>query len=91
MSVYDYLSNLSSLFLIIAVSKKHTIGHNAENIIQVCKNVFLYFSIATNAKTGHAGELATKDRKKVQVSKDQEKAQSERDSQPKNRGGKKTN
>ena len=48
MSVYDYLSNLSSLFLIIVVSKKHANGHNAENIIKICKNVFLHFSIATN-------------------------------------------
>ena len=43
MSVYD-----SSLFLIIAVSKKHANGHTAENIIKICKNVFLYSSIATN-------------------------------------------
>ena len=48
MSVYDYLSNLSSLFLIIVVSKNMQLNTIAENIIQICKHVFLFFSIATS-------------------------------------------
>ena len=52
---------------------------------------FLKFYIYTTAQTMQLAGIHILFDKKVQVGKDQEKAQSEKDSHSKNRGGKKPN
>ena len=57
----------------------------------VAQTTGLYFALASKMENRYKNLPQTIEKKKVQVGKDQEKAQSERDSHSKNRGGKKTN
>ena len=60
------------------------------SIVQI---IFLFrsFEISKDIQSVQTTHVSKHTSKKVQVGKDQEKAQSERDSHSKNRGGKKTN
>ena len=59
----------------LGLQRRPTLDLNASNLQKACKTKYLVYRI----------------NKKVQVVKDQEKAQSEKDSHSKNRGGKKPN
>ena len=64
-----------------------TYGNQDDNKCSRIINVFAYYC----SKVSSDAFTSAKNVKKVQVGKDQEKAQSEKDSHSKTRGGKKTN